>query len=176
MKVIYVLLATLLFSITVNAQYKTPQQQRPPQQSINFQKVGAPMPNFIVNKTTGGVFSSQSLVKGKPVMIMIFSPDCDHCGYILDSLKTIKNLFKQTQFVLVAEERNKDKMAAFIKSHKLIQDGIYKAIGTNRGDLIAALYTYKVLPQIIFYDGNHRLIKILDGNTYTLNDIRKYIK
>ena len=176
MKILLPIAAAFLLSVSTQAQFKNPQYQKAPQQKMNFQSKGAPMPNFVINKSSGGNFSSQSLVKGKPVMIMIFSPDCDHCGHMLDSIKTIKHLFKQTQVVLVAEDRTKSQMLPFIKKHNLNQVGIYKAIGTNKGDLIAALYTFKILPQVMFYDSNHKLIRILDGNSYSLKDLKQYIK
>jgi len=144
-------------------------------QRIDYKKQGAPMPPFLIEKTTGGNFTDAQLAAGKPVMIMIFSPECDHCEHMIDSLKSIEALFKTTQVVLVAEERNKERMPEFALKHKLIQDRLFKNLGTNRGELIAAVYTQKVLPQILFYDSHHKLVKIFDGN-YALQELKPYIQ
>lgn len=144
-------------------------------QGVNYKKVGAPMPTFFVDKTAGGSYNSTQLKKGKPVMIMIFSPECDHCEHMIDSLKQNEALFKTTQVVLVAEDRNKKYMPDFAKKLNLLQDPLFKDVGTNKGELIFAIYTQKILPQITFYDSRHKLVKIFDG-IYTLNDIKKYIK
>jgi len=144
-------------------------------QGIDYKRQGAPIPPFLIEKTTGGSFTDAQLAAGKPVMIMIFSPECDHCEHLIDSLKSIEALFKTTQVVLVAEERNKQYLPEFALKHKLIQDRLFKNLGTNRGELIAAVYTQKVLPQILFYDSHHKLVKIFDGN-YALEALKPYIQ
>lgn len=145
------------------------------QQQTDYQKKGAPMPNFYVNKTDGGYIIPSQLKKGKPVMIMIFSPQCEHCAYIIDSLKTVRNDVKNTQLIFVAEERNKEYMQGFMEATKIKGDAFFKNIGTNKGELIYAIYTNKILPQITFYDAGHKLVKIFDGN-YQFSDVKKYLK
>ncbi len=66
-------------------------------------------------------------------------------------------------------------MPAFVARTKTKDDPIFGTIGTNRGELIAAIYTNKILPQIVFYDNYHKLIKIFDGQ-YLFKDVAKYIK
>lgn len=145
------------------------------QQKIDYQKKGSPMPNFYVNRMDGGYIISSHLKKGKPVMIMIFSPQCEHCAYIIDSLKTVRDDVKTTQMLFVAEERNKEYMEGFMETTKIKGDAMFRNIGTNKGELIYAIYTNKILPQITFYDANHKLVKIFDGN-YQFADVKKYLK
>lgn len=144
-------------------------------QGIDYKKRGAPLPPFLIEKTAGGTYTNTQLKAGKPVMVMIFSPECDHCEHMIDSLKQNEALFKTTQVVLVAEDRNKKFMPDFAKKLNLYQDRLFKNIGTNKGELIFAIYTQKILPQITFYDSKHKLVKIFDG-IYTLADLKKYIK
>lgn len=144
-------------------------------QGIDYKKQGAPLPPFLIEKTAGGSYKGSQLKAGKPIMIMIFSPECDHCEHMIDSLKTIEDLFKTTQVVLVAEDRNKKFMPGFAKKLNLLEDRLFKTLGTNKGELIAAIYTQKILPQITFYDSRHKLVKIFDG-IYTLEELKKYIK
>lgn len=145
------------------------------QQPTEYQKKGAPLPKFIIEKTAGGTFTNANLNPGKPVMVMIFGPECDHCEHMVDSLKNIASMFKNTQLVMVAEDRNKKYMDAFIKKTGIASIPLFKNIGTNKGELIFAIYTYKVLPQITFYDGKHKLVKIFDGN-YPLDSVKMFIK
>ena len=169
MKNYLLLLTATLFSISGMA------QQAGAAKRMSYTNAGAPIPNFIITKTTGGTLTNEQLTKGKPVMIMIFSPECEHCELSLDSLKTIRNDFKTTQVVLVAEERHKDQMASFVARTKAKDDPVFGTIGTNKGELIAAIYTNKILPQIVFYDNYHKLIKIFDGQ-YLFKDVAKYVK
>lgn len=133
------------------------------------------MPNFYINKTDGGYIMPNHLKKGKPVMIMIFSPQCEHCTYIIDSLKTVREEIKTTQMIFIAEERNKEYMEAFMEKENMKNDVLFKNTGTNKGELIYAIYTNKILPQITFYDADHKLVKIFDGN-YQFADVKKYLK
>ena len=160
------LFLSFLFTVSVS----------PAQQKVDYTKKGAPMPNFYVNRTDGGYVIPSLLKKGAAVLIMMFSPECEHCAHTIDSLKSIRSLFKTTQILLVAEERHKDLMQGFIEHENLKDDPLFKYIGTNKGELIAAIYTNKILPQLNFYDANHKLVKILDGNEYHLEDVKKYAK
>lgn len=183
MKQSLLLFIAICFSLVGFAQHKTAPvktkttapAKAPAQAAPSFTKKGSPIPNFYINRTDGGYLIPQHLKKGKPVMIMIFSPECDHCGFFVDSLKTIREQFKTTQVVLVAEERHKDKMQGFIDHLKINNDPLFKLVGTNKGELIAAIYTNKILPQLVFYDAQHKLVKIFDGH-YTLGDVAKYVK
>ena len=158
------LLLALTVSISAVAQQKT-----------DYQKKGAPMPNFYVSRMDGGYIIPSLLKKNKPVMIMIFSPQCEHCAYIIDSIKAVRNDIKNTQLVFVAEERNKEYMNGFMETTKIKDDALFKNIGTNKGELIYAIYTNKILPQITFYDASHKLVKIFDGN-YHFADVKNYFK
>lgn len=169
MKNLFILLSTIFISFNGIA------QQSGTARRMSYTSAGAPIPNFVIAKTDGGTLTTDQLIKGRPVMIMIFSPECDHCELFLDSLKTIRSNFKTTQVVLVAEERHKDQMPAFVAHTKTKDDPIFGTIGTNRGELIAAIYTNKILPQIVFYDNYHKLIKIFDGQ-YLFKDVAKYIR
>lgn len=144
------------------------------QQSVDYKKKGAPIPNFKLFGVPKGTITQAVIKKNKPVMIMIFSPECEHCALMVDSLKMIHNLFKTTQIVMVAEERHKPLMEDFIKEKGLKNDPLFKNIGTG-DNLIIALYTNDILPQLIFYNTAHKLVKIFDGH-YKMEDVKKYVK
>lgn len=145
------------------------------QSQPDFKKIGAPLPPFVIAKTAGGTFSNAQLKAGKPVMLMIFSPQCDHCEHMIDSIKHISYQFKETQLVLVAEDRNKDYMVDFVKKTGILSAPLFKNIGTDKGNLIYYTYTNKILPQVNIYDEKHRLVKTLDGN-FPMDSLKMYIK
>jgi thioredoxin-related protein len=47
------------------------------------------LPPFKMIQTTGNIFKAQNLPMGKPILIVYFSPECDHCE------KMLKDFFKQ---------------------------------------------------------------------------------
>lgn len=185
-------LTACLFSINVIGmaqvkQYNPPPpppqaQQQPPQGPPTppaklppFTKKGAPIIPFKLYKMDGTVVTNANLKQGKRVMVMIFSPECDHCEHMVDSFKNISNQFKNTQILLVAEDRNRQYMKGFIEKTKIAGLPLFQNIGTNKGELIFSIYTYKILPQINFYNSKHLLEKTFDGN-YPFDSVKMFIR
>ena len=46
-------------------------------------------------------FTKESLPKKKPVVVMLFSPDCEHCQHEAEQIVTNKDLLKDIQIVMV---------------------------------------------------------------------------
>ncbi|MBS1782903.1 MAG: redoxin domain-containing protein [Bacteroidetes bacterium] len=155
----------LTFQGNIFAQDGKPQFPAPNKEQLNYRKKGARIPPFVLEKTLGGTFTNINLKPNKPVMLMIFHPLCEHCSYTFDSLRKYKSQFKNTQLVMVAEDRNKDYMKGFIKKMNLKNEPLFQNIGTEKGNLIYYLYTYEVLPQVNFYDKNYKLIQTFTGRS-----------
>jgi thioredoxin-related protein len=76
------------------------------------------LPPFKMMQTNGKVFKAQNLPMGKPILIVYFSPECDHCE------KMLKEFFKQaTNFqkasVAFITFLPVDKVSKFEKDYKL---------------------------------------------------------
>ncbi|HRO42608.1 MAG TPA: redoxin domain-containing protein [Flavipsychrobacter sp.] len=169
-------LLALLFSINIAfAQEGKPTFPAPTKEQLAFRKKSAPIPPFLLQKSSGGVMTHTQLKPEKPVMLMIFHPLCDHCNYVIDSLKKYQPLFKNTQLVMVAEDRNKEYMKAFIDKTGIKDNVLFKNIGTEKGNLIYYLYTYEVLPQVNFYDKNHKLVHSFTGKA-PFDSLKMFIK
>ena len=146
------------------------------QKEVDYKKKGAPLPPFKLELTKKDeVVTNAHLKAGKPVMMMIFSPECDHCEHMIDSLKGISDMFKTTQLVLVAEARNKEHMKKFTAKTGISGLPLFQNIGVDKSNLIYYVYTQKILPQINFYDSKFKLVKTFDGN-YPLDSVKMFIK
>lgn len=163
MRSLLALFTCTLLSLNILAQEGKPQFPAPTKEQLMYRKKGAPIPPFVLEKTMGGTFTNTKLKPGKPVMLMIFHPLCDHCNYVIDSLKKYESSFKNTQLLLVAEDRNKDYMKDFIEKTGIRDNVLFKNIGTEKGNLIWYLYTYEILPQVNFYDKNYKLVHSFTG-------------
>ena len=150
------------------------QKQMVPNQP-DYRKIGAPMPPFVLQKTAGGTFTNTNLKPVKRTMLMIFSPQCEHCAYTIDSLKRNAAMFKNTQFVLVAEDRNKQYMKDFIRKADIGSHPLFKNTGTEKGNLIYYIYNYQVLPQVNFYNSNNKLEKSFTG-TAPFDSLKMFIR
>jgi len=58
------------------------------------------LPAFEMKLTNGKIFSSKKLLKSKPLIIIYFAPDCEHCQLLMDSIFKKINLFKNAQMIL----------------------------------------------------------------------------
>lgn len=59
------------------------------------------IPHFKMLLTNGKTFEEKDLPKGKPVVIIYFAPDCEHCQTLMNAVfKTISS-FKKVEIVMV---------------------------------------------------------------------------
>ena len=70
---------TMLFSLRVNSQA---------------------VPSFKITLSNNKVFNAADLPKGKPVVLIYFDPDCDHCQKLMTELFKKINNFKINEFLL----------------------------------------------------------------------------
>lgn len=145
------------------------------QSKTDYKKAGAPIPAFSIVKPDGKTLTNRSLKPRKPVMLMIFSPTCDHCAHMIDTLKGLTANMQQTQLVLVTEARNKDQIRDFITKEELDKLPVFRNIGWDGGNLIYDIYTYQLLPQVNVYNESHKLIRSFTG-AFSLDSLKQYIQ
>ena len=63
--------------------------------------VAQSMPDFRMQLTNGKIFSAKDLSKDKPVIIIYFAPDCEHCQALMNEFFTKIQNFKKAQVVMV---------------------------------------------------------------------------
>lgn len=101
------------------------------------------------------------LEKNKPLLLMFFSPDCDHCQHETEEL--IKNIskFKGIQIVMATTQPFGD-MKQFETKYKLKENGI--TVGRDIAYTMPPYYEMKNLPYLAFYDKNKKLISTFEGS------------
>ncbi len=89
--------------------------------------------------------------KDKPLLLIFFSPDCDHCKHETEEI--IKNIqkFKGIQIVMATTQPFND-MKAFAAKYKLANHGI--TVGRDIAYVMPPYYEMKNLPYLAFYDKN----------------------
>ncbi|MGN6339587.1 MAG: TlpA family protein disulfide reductase [Ginsengibacter sp.] len=80
--------------------------QRAPAQTI---------PEFKVKLTTGASVSSTKASHQKPLLLIYFAPDCDHCRKLMDELFPKMNALKNTEILMVTFESLND--VAWFENH-----------------------------------------------------------
>lgn len=141
----------------------------------DYKKTGAAIPPFQIKRMDGSTFTNAQLKPGLPTVIFTFSPTCDHCEKVLDTLKSRAPEFKNTQFVFVAEARQLAHMKDFLSRTGMNQDPFFKNMGTDAGNLIYFLYEYKALPQVNVYNSRGRLAHTFT-TTVPLDSVKLFLK
>lgn len=154
MKNIFIFFALVFFSINGFAQgdSDTPVYLRFPT-----------IPQFTVFKAPDSTaFSREDLRKKKPVMFMIFSPDCEHCQHETEELLANIKKFKNTQIVMVTYLPY-DEMIAFYKNYKIAS---YPQITMARDTkfFFPVYFKVKNLPSIFLYDKQGDFKKAFEGS------------
>jgi len=114
------------------------------------------LPSFKMTLSNGKTFNSTELPKGKPVVLIYFDPDCDHCQRMMDTLTKKINDFRNAELVLVTYKPVTE-LATFEKKYNIHKYENIRA-GTE-GTLFYLRNYYKLIkmPFIALYDkkGNY---------------------
>jgi thiol-disulfide isomerase/thioredoxin len=117
-------------------------------------------------------FTKENIPSKKATLIMIFSPDCDHCQHETEEI--IKNIerFKNIEIVM-ATPRPFESMKAFYKQYNLSK---YKniTVGRDAGYVLPVFYNIKMLPYLAFYDKKGQLIDTFEGSLPIAKVLEKF--
>ncbi len=167
MKYLFLLLTAFLFSIAGFAQQDT--ASTPPPSYTLF-----PLPQFSVllpDSTTW--FTKKDLPKNKKTMVMVFSPDCEHCQHETELIKADMAKFKRVQILMVTPMPF-TKMKEFYKKYELDK---YKnvTVGYDPKFFFNNYFKMRMFPFIAVYDKKYTLLKTFEGNP-KMDDLLKYVK
>ena len=102
------------------------------------------------------------LDKKSAVMVMLFSPDCDHCQHETEDLIRNIDKFKKVQ-IIMASLLALEKTIPFIEKYGLEK---YKNIkvGFDKGYFLPAFFNVRNLPFLAFYNRKKELISVFQGS------------
>lgn len=139
--VFYLLLAVLLFSFTPKG---------------FAQSKGGKIPPFRI-LLSNGTFYNATQLPIKPLLLIYFSPECDHCRELMDGFFKRANEFKETQVVMVTFVPVKE-VYDFERKYQLMRYPNIK-VGTEGNTFFLRMY-YKLTstPFAALYDKKGNLI------------------
>jgi len=114
------------------------------------------IPPFKMTLSNNKIFNAADLPKGKPLVLIYFDPDCDHCQKLMADLFKKINNFKKVEMVLITF-KSVTEVAAFEKKYTTSNYANMK-VGTE-GTLFYLKNYYKLvkMPFTALYDskGNY---------------------
>jgi len=109
------------------------------------------IPSFKITLSNNKILHATDLPKGKPIVLIYFDPDCDHCQKLMAELFKKINSFKKAEMVLITF-KSVTEVAAFEKKYTTNKYANMK-VGTE-GTLFYLKNYYKLekMPFTILYD------------------------
>lgn len=127
------------------------------------------IPPFRFLQSNGKIFKAEDLPKGKPVVLIYFSPECDHCELLVTELIKRSAEFKKSSIALITY-LPLEKVSKFAVDYHLNKySNIY--VGTERSSYFVRNY-YNIidLPFAALYTKNGDLVKLYPKNV-SLNEL-----
>lgn len=120
------------------------------------------VPPFQLLKSDSGSLTKNALKKNQPVILMYFSPECDHCQHQVEDMLARMSDLKRIQIVL-ATNRSLAELAGFEEKYKL---KTFKNVYTGRDTkyFLQPFYKIRNLPYLALYDKKGKLITTFEGN------------
>ena len=136
--------------------------------------VSQSMPDFTIQLTNGKLFTAKDLSHDKPVIIIYFAPDCEHCQLLIKNVLKRINEFKKSQIILVSFE-SLQQVSDFEKQYGLklypfIKTGIEKPVFFFR-----YYYHLENTPFTALYDKHGKYIISYQKET-PVDDLLKHLK
>ncbi len=119
-----------------------------------------PLKILLTDSTT--TYTSDNLPKKKGIIIMLFSPDCEHCKKEIGEITASIDSFKQYHIVMVTPMPF-ERMKAFYAEYGLSK---YPNItmGRDQNFTLPVYYGIRFFPYLAFYNKKHELLSTFEGN------------
>lgn len=107
-------------------------------------------------------YTKEKILGNKPVLVMLFSPDCNHCQHTAEEMYKNKEALKDIQIVM-ATVSSLYEMNIFMKKYKLNQMNNVVA-GKDVYFLLPPFYAIKNFPYMAMYNKKGKLIMGFEGS------------
>jgi len=118
---------------------------------------------FKIRLTNGQGYTYQQLPKNKPVILVYFSPTCEHCKVFTENMLKRMDKFKDAQLVMMSYEDIKE-VKSFDDIYKLSNHQNIKVGSEGYTFVVQKYYNIQRFPFVAEYDKYGKLKKIIRGN------------
>lgn len=117
-------------------------------------------------------YTKEDLPRRKPVLFMLFSPDCSHCQHTAEEMLKFKSELKDIHIVM-ATLHSISQMNAFVDKYRL-KELPNVVVGRDMYYLMPSFYGIKSLPYLAFYDKKGALITGFEGSMSIEKILRQF--
>lgn len=141
---------------------------------IPTSSIAQTLPAFKMKLSNGKIFSSSEVSHKKPLIIIYFAPDCEHCQILMNGIFKKINEFKNAE-ILMATFESDAAVAGFVKQYQTAKYPNIK-VGTEIPVFFfRKYYQLEHTPFTALFDKNQKLI--ISYKDYTsVDDLIKHLK
>lgn len=122
-----------------------------------YAQTGDKLPPFKMLLTNGKTISTNDLKGDKPIVLIFFAPDCDHCKTLMEAFFKNVNSFKTVQVLLVTFKPLND-VANFEKRHQTYKYPNLIVASESQQLYLQQFYKLQNTPFTALYNKNKALI------------------
>lgn len=129
-----------------------------------YQKDSLHLPKFTVLKTDSSYTNDMAIPKGKPVVIVYFSPTCGHCQIAADEFSKKMKEMRDINFVWVSYNHPLSEIDEFANNFNLRQFNNI-VVGRLTDYSLPSYYRIKYTPYMAVYNKEHHLLQTWEQGT-----------
>jgi thioredoxin-related protein len=108
------------------------------------------------------IFTKKNLPKKKPVLLIVFSPMCEHCQHETEQIINNIDKFNKSEIVMATMMPYDSMMAFREKNHLARYENIL--VGQDTQFFLPTFFMIRNLPFLAFYDKKGKLISVFEGS------------
>lgn len=139
-----------------------------------FAQTADKLPPFGMTLSNGHFFKAADISRGRPILLIYFAPDCDHCHTLMNAFFKQATDFKAVEVVMVTFKPASE-LVAFEQAY---QTSLYPniTVGTEgTTNYLRLFYKLQATPFAAFYNKEGKLISSYRKNP-SLEDLLKGLK
>lgn len=125
--------------------------------TMPYQKFGV-LPSFeVLELDSSKVFNTYTIPEGKPIVLIYFSPDCDHCEHLTEDLIKKMDELKKTRIYMITPMD----LTMTNEFYNKLNLGAYKNIKVYKDFLFFGykFFGFRSFPFAAVYDSHKNLVK-----------------
>lgn len=132
------------------------------------------VPPFTITRVPDSTqFSKADLHKNQNTIVMVFSPDCEHCQHATEDMLSHFNLFKKVQIVMATPLEYRFIVPFYYKYQISKYPNI--TIGRDPTYFLGQFYSVHNYPAIFLYNKKGKFVKSFEGSV-PFTKIASYLK
>ncbi|MES2702838.1 MAG: thioredoxin fold domain-containing protein [Bacteroidota bacterium] len=109
------------------------------------------------------IVNTYNIPKGRPVVLMLFDPDCQHCRELTKMLTDSMESLKHIRFYMFTSAHSMEAIKKFKEDFSLDKYSNVEAIGRDYEFFFISYYGVRHVPDFALYDENRKLVKLFEN-------------